>query len=361
MADLSGKTIGYICYPYNASLDTGRGHDRYAYELIKAVGALGPQCRVWESDFGDTKGSGGLGTVIRGAAGEFVFPFKLAAQRADVFHATSPLGGKTAALIGKRPLVTSILDVIHLNIKEGFDLSFKYRFKRWCIGHSTRRSDRIVTLFESTRQALIETYRVPESRVATIPIGIDHKKFFPGPARPPTGKIVFLGEATRSKGLDTLIEAMPAVLRKCPHAELIAGSQGRDLPAMQSLAKSLGVAGHVKFVGFVPEDGIRDFYLQGDCAAFPSRYGFGLPTLEAMACGVPAIAGDTLDAPEFVGDAGILVKPGNVAALAEALVTLLADPKAHDAYAARGLARAREYTWEEMGRRNAQVYGDLLG
>jgi glycosyltransferase involved in cell wall biosynthesis len=157
-----------------------------------------------------------------------------------------------------------------------------------------------------------------------------------------------------------LIEAMPPVLKKCPQAELLVGSLGRDLPAMKALARFLDVGHRVQFVGFIPEEGLRDFYLQGDCAVFPSRYGFGLPTLEAMACGIPTIVGDTLDAPEFVGDAGILVKPGEIAALAEAILVLLTDDKVRAGYAAKGLERARGYTWEEMGRRNVEVYRELL-
>ena len=352
--------IGYICFPYNSSLNTGRGHDRYAFELIRVVRESGIPTVVWEGSFLNTTGSGGLGTIAKGMLGGLTFPWLFRKPKVDIFHATSAIGGATAACLRKKPLITSILDVIPFHIQAGYDLALKYRFKKGCIETAARRSDLVITLFESNRQTLIEKLRIPESRILRIPLGLDHKKFYPGPEKSLSGTIVFLGEATRSKGLDTLIEAMPKVLKKCPFATLKVASYGRDLPALCSLAQSLGVSDHIHFSGFIPEDKIRDFYLMGDCAVFPSRYGFGLPTLEAMACGIPTIAGDTLDATEFVRDNGILVKPGDTERLAEAIILLLTEEKARQGYIRKGLECARGYTWEAMGQKYLEAYRTFI-
>lgn len=362
MRDISKERICYICYPYNSSRDTGRGHDRYAYELISRIKRRCANVDVWESKFRNVYGAGGLGTVIDGAVQECIFPFRFSRAKASIFHATSPLGGKTVALLGKRPLVTTIHDVVHLYIKEGYDISAKYRYKNWCIKTAAQKSDIVITTFPSTKRALMERLRIPSDRIEVVTIGLDHSKFFPSPKEPsPAQKILFIGEAACSKGVDTLVRAFSIVSSKISRAELIIGSEGRDLNYLKTLAKDLGLAGKARFAGFVPEERLRSFYCQGDVFVFPSRYGFGLPMLEAMACGIPTIGADTLDSRDYMQDAGILIRAGDHEQLADAIIRILSDGKVKNEYSKKGIERARAFSWEKMAQDTLRVYEKLLG
>ena len=103
MKNIEDCKISYICYPYNASLHTGRGHDRYAFRLIEEVRRKCKNVSVWESKFKDTFGAGNALTMLDGAMQECVFPFKFYKEKADIFHATSAAGGKTIGLLKKTP------------------------------------------------------------------------------------------------------------------------------------------------------------------------------------------------------------------------------------------------------------------
>ncbi|MFH1593606.1 MAG: glycosyltransferase family 1 protein [Candidatus Omnitrophota bacterium] len=355
------KKVCYVSYPYTARRDTGRGHDEYAHELISRVGKKDIDTEVWEGPFKDTYGAGGIGTSIRGAIEELVFPFKFRKATADIFHATSPIGARTAILLKKRPLITTIHDVIHLFIKSGYDILPKHRYKAWCIELAAKKSDYIVTIFEFNKDVLISKFKVSPKKIKVIPIGIDHKKFFPGPkASSSSRKIVFAGEVTRSKGVDTLIKAFSAIIKKMSDVKLVIGSTGRDMGFMRNLVSCLGLDGKVEFLGFIPDEKLQEFFAQAEIAVFPSHYGFGLPTLEAMACGTPTISGDTLDAPEFVKDAGLLVKPGNESELASAMLEVLRDNSLAAELRQKGIDRAREFTWDKMADETAKFYQEIL-
>ena len=140
---------------------------------------------------------------------------------------------------------------------------------------------------------------------------------------------------------------------------------------------SLGLAGHVEvnatverlrleqdvvFLGHVPDEDIPALYSLADLLVMPSLYeGFGLPPLEAMACGTPVVASNATSLPEVVGDAGLLVAPREACALAEAIETVLSDSQLRNRMVERGLARASTFTWERTAEETASVYRHVLG
>lgn len=363
MVDLSKVKVCYICHPYTANKDTGRGHDRYAYELIAGVKNKNINAEVWEANLKGTYGSGDNRAVVEGAMKEIIFPFKFLTAKADLFHATSPVGAKTAILLRKRPLIANIHDVIHLFIKSGYDTALKYRYKAWCIKLAVEKSDIVITPFQSNKDVLISRFDLSPEKIRVIHIGVNHERFYPIPEakeQSMTKKIIFVGEATRSKGVDTLIEAFGIVTQKMKDVELLIGSEGRDLDFLKKLALEVGVSDKTRFLGYIPEEELPKYYCMGDVAVFPSRYGFGLPTLEAMACGTPTISGATLDAPEFVGDAGILVKPGDVNQLAREIINILTDESLRKELSKKGIGKAKTFTWEKMVKETIDIYNNVL-
>jgi glycosyltransferase involved in cell wall biosynthesis len=136
----------------------------------------------------------------------------------------------------------------------------------------------------------------------------------------------------------------------------------RYWPELQERARALGVDGRVRFVDFVPSDVLPHLYSAAAAVVMPSLYeGFGLPVLEAMACGAPVIASSAGALPEAAGDAALMVDPQDEAALAEAIQRVLDDPDLARDLRAKGLARARQFSWAETARRVLEVVERVVG
>jgi glycosyltransferase involved in cell wall biosynthesis len=162
-----------------------------------------------------------------------------------------------------------------------------------------------------------------------------------------------------SKGVDVLIRAFGLVKESIGDAELlICGKRSKDQPSLEWLRREMGLR-DVTFLGYVSEDELPGYYSSATVMIFPSRCGFGLSTLEAMACGTPVIAGAVLDAPEFLDDAGILVNPDDIAVLAESIRRVLTEPGLREKLSAKSIARAKSFSWEKMAIETAEVYRDM--
>jgi alpha-1,3-rhamnosyl/mannosyltransferase len=168
-----------------------------------------------------------------------------------------------------------------------------------------------------------------------------------------------VGTVEPRKNVPRLIEAhasLAAPLRaRFPLA--LAGAPGPRAAEARERARALLPPGEVRFLGYVP-DGTATALLAGAaCLAYPSLYeGFGLPPLEAMACGTPVVASSAAAVRETVGDAAIVVDPEDVGALAAAIARVLEDPDLAARLAARGLARAARFSWAETARLTTAAY-----
>jgi glycosyltransferase involved in cell wall biosynthesis len=172
--------------------------------------------------------------------------------------------------------------------------------------------------------------------------------------------VLFVGALNLGKGIDTLIRCFHQVVRAVPDARLIVGSKGWDTPVVREIWQQSPGKDRIEFVGFIPESELRAAYIHADVSCFPSRYGFGLAIGESMACGTPTVSGRTLDAPDFVGDAGLMANPDDEDELAAQLIKLLADPKVHADYRQRGLDHMAKLTWERCAADTAEVYRTLV-
>jgi glycosyltransferase involved in cell wall biosynthesis len=140
---------------------------------------------------------------------------------------------------------------------------------------------------------------------------------------------------------------------------LVIGGTGPLLGELRQLAEQLELK-DVEFRGFVPEEGLNEFYNELDIFAFPSDYeGFGLPLLEAMACRVPVVATRLSCHPEIVGDAGVLVEP-DPQSLANGVMRLVADPGLRRDVAERGYIRSERFTWERCAEETLAVYHKVM-
>jgi glycosyltransferase involved in cell wall biosynthesis len=353
-----------ICiHPYTARKDLGFGHDRYAYELIRQLPGAGVDPTVFESGLIRSMTSAGIKEVSAVAR-------LISGYRAQVYHATATLNAMAPITARRHPLVTSILDVLWFFVRGKYDSRIKYWLKSYAIRRAAKDSDAIIVPFPSQRDFLINELKTPASRIHMIGFGIDQDQFYPPrpgevvprPAfMPAEGRLIlFVGALTLGKGIDTLIRAMPEVLRLVPDAVLIVGSKGWHEQIVKDLWEQSPARDRIRLAGFIPENELRAAYIHARVTCFPSRYGFGLAVGESMACGTPTVSGRTLDGPEYVGDAGLLVDPNDPDELADALVRALNDDALHADLRRKGLEKTCRETWQETARLTAEVYRTLV-
>jgi glycosyltransferase involved in cell wall biosynthesis len=170
-----------------------------------------------------------------------------------------------------------------------------------------------------------------------------------------------LGTVEPRKDLPTLVRAYASLAGELPHRLVLAGLAGWGQGALAAAVADSGVADRVLLCGYLPEADKAALFTGADVFAYPSRYeGFGLPVLEAMACGTPVVTTTGGSLPEVAGDAALLVEPGDPDALAAALAKLAGDPSARQAAATRGRARAAEFTWDGCAAETVAAYRRAL-
>ena len=233
-----------------------------------------------------------------------------------------------------------------------------------------RRSDAVVTFTKEESASLYELFGLTPDRAHAIPMGVDTALFRPQPpaeARAALGigpderVVVSVGRIEPFKGTDVLVRAL-ALLGESQDVRLVivGGSEGETgTEWLRETARASGVSGLVDWHAAVPQRELPAYYAAADVCAVPSLHEtFGLVALEAMACGTPVAASDAGGLRELVrhGETGLLCKPGDDAALAEALDALLSDAAVARRMGEAGVSRAQSFTWDASASRLASVY-----
>jgi glycosyltransferase involved in cell wall biosynthesis len=235
------------------------------------------------------------------------------------------------------------------------------------------RSDRIITDSENSRRDLVKYLHIPDDKISVIhnaageqfrPITLrdsekqrlEQKYGIPGPF------LLFVGTLEPRKNIPGLLKAYRRVRsRGIPHKLVIAGNKGWKYQEIFALVESLNLRNDVIFTGYVPDPDLVLLYNLADVFLYPSLYeGFGLPPLEAMACGTPVISSDVSSIPEVVGKAGILVDPTSTDRIADAIETLVRDENYRRELRHSGLIQAKRFSWERTARQTWSVYEEIL-
>ncbi|MHB1929624.1 MAG: glycosyltransferase family 4 protein [Acidimicrobiales bacterium] len=222
----------------------------------------------------------------------------------------------------------------------------------------------IVTVSESSKRDIVEQMGVRPGRLAVVPIGVDHERFRPRPEIPVVpGRIMTTASAdVPMKGLVPLLEAVAKLRVEQPDAHLVVvGRRREDSPVARTLA-NLGLEGAVRFEPGVTDEHLVRLFAEAAVAVVPSLYeGFSLPAVEAMAMGTPLVATTGGALPEVVGDAGLLVPPGDPGALAAAIGAVLADPRRAARMKAAGRRRVLDrFTWRACAEATAEHYRSVI-
>jgi glycosyltransferase involved in cell wall biosynthesis len=290
----------------------------------------------------------------------------------DVVHDNQCLG---YGLLGIRRSGLPVLATIHhpIQIDRRLELAQatggrRLSLRRWY--GFTRMQARVarrlplLTVSLAARDEIAREMRTPAGRIAVVPNGVDAELFRPLPdRRRAAGRIVATASAdVPLKGLDPLLRAF-AILRARRAAELVVVGRPRPNGPIPRLMDELGLNGSVRFVSGVPDAELVALYAGAEAAVVPSLYeGFSLPAVEAMACGLPLVATTAGALPEVVGDAALLVPPGDPCALADQLTALLADPGLRRDLGERGRTRVLDrFTWEAAAMATADRYREVIG
>lgn len=218
---------------------------------------------------------------------------------------------------------------------------------------------------ESTRDDLVER-GVPADRIVVIHPGVDVDYYTPDPSldRTDPPSFLYVGRLRRYKRVDLAIEALARARQVRPDLVLHIAGTGDDRPRLEALARGLGVAGAVHFLGFVAEDEKRRLLRTTWANLFPSpKEGWGITVMEAAACGTPSIASDSPGLRDSVrdGETGCLVPHGDVEALARRLVEFAGDRARVDALGLAGRRHAEAHTWDDAARATEAHLRGLIG
>ena len=333
-------SLGICGYPLSRGKETGRGLERVIEEFCRFL----TRNKV-SFDFYDR---GLIHSELRAVIESLAYLARLSKTRNNCYFAVYAVSGIFPAFLRKKPLVTLITDLIPFHVA-GYDNWLKYAIKRWCAKFSSVRSDWLIVGSSSIKNEIVERFGVDPGKVVVVPWGVDHTTYYPAPNITKISKrVAFLGELKLAKGIDAVIRSFKFVRQEIPHATLAIAGTGRDLEEMKRLAAQILPPESYTFVGFVPEEKMNEFYNAADLFIFPSRYGFGLSALEAMACGTPTLVGATLDARDFFFDEDLLVNPDDDREIAAKLIALLRNDNEKMKKGREAVEFARQFSWESM-------------
>jgi len=300
--------------------------------------------------------------------GEFVFLGRRVRKKGvDLYHSphyTLPLG------LGGSSVVT-IHDLIPLRFP-GYFNAVKKACAWALMKHAVRNAGAIITDSEFSRRDLLEMFRVPEEKVHAIHCGVDSQY-----ARLQDGEriqsirrmyglespfVLYVGSLKPHKNIPTLLEAFSLLAKKNVEVNLV--FVGESLSSRSSLAgkaEALGLVGRIHDLGFVSGEDLAAIYNCAEMVVLPSLYeGFGLPAIEAMACGTPAIVSNATSLPEVAGRGALVVDPRSAGEWAEAMKSILEDSSLRGDLIARGFENASRYSWKRNARETLRIYSSLL-
>ncbi|MCO5973022.1 glycosyltransferase family 4 protein [Actinoallomurus soli] len=338
------------------------GNTTYTEWLYHHLARLGVTAEVMTPP-GD--GRTGVVRALAYAAAEGVaWPGRVDHRQADLLH----YPGDTGALLPARiPIVATVHGVPSVRVP-GLRRALWERTWRMRVARLTRLAAAVITVSANSAREIEAEFGVPPDRLHVIPHGIDTRRFHPdgsadgrllAPLRLAERFVLYLGNLDPRKNLPALVEAVgrPEISRLGVPL-VVAGGSFRGSAPIEAL---LADAPHVRYLGQVPAELVAPLMRAAAVFALPSSHeGFGLPVVEAMACGTPVVTSDRGALPEVTGDAAHVITDLGPGSIAGALRDVLADDALAAVLRTRGQANARRFTWAECARRHLEVFAGLV-
>jgi alpha-1,3-rhamnosyl/mannosyltransferase len=263
------------------------------------------------------------------------------------------------------PTVVTLFDLSFVRHPEWHPADRVKHFEKYCLKKLSK-VEAIITISEFSKKEIINLLGLSPAKIYVTYLGVD-QKFMPGEKGMeglPKEYVLFLGNLEPRKNLETLLRAyqsLPGNLRE-RYPMVIAGASGWHTQELKKALHLIQDREKPILTGYVPQQLLPDLYRGASLFVYPSFYeGFGLPVLEAMACGIPVVASNTSSLPEVVGETGILINPYDADELRDAIGKVLEDPGQRKEMSERGLERAKLFSWDKCARETLSVYQEVLG
>ena len=292
-------------------------------------------------------------------------PAALKQDRVAVFHSL------TSTIPFRRPCrtVVTFCDLFH-EVHPEFVPSKARRKMSWAFAHAARHADHVIAISENTKRDIVRFYGTPEEMISVIYPGVNpfYRRLEQttesetvlagyGVAKP---FLLHVGGLTENRNITGILEALTLLKKDNVRPQLVLVGRpfwGFDLEA---LLQSRGLTDAVVHIAYASNEHLRILYNAAEVLLLPSFFeGFGIPVLEAMACGTPVVTSNTSALPEAAGDAGLLVDPREPAAIAKAVRQILNDATLKEDLIAKGIKRAEQFTWRSTAEQTLKVYHSL--
>jgi glycosyltransferase involved in cell wall biosynthesis len=337
----------------------------YSEELLKAMLAANHEDEFFvfshrllnaslPSSNGNLKFSNSAHFPVRAVYLHLLLPGVLDAAAPDICHYTNFL----APVSEHRPYVVTIHDMGLEVLRDAHPLA-KRLYTRRLIPRVAHKAKLIITNSEYSKWEIVRHLGIPEDRIRVTPLAAS-PEFAPVKARPANPYFLYVGNLEPRKNLERLIEAFARMPHK-EHQLLVVGNRWYQGGAAQQKARSLGLNGRVRFLGYVPREDLPVLFGGATALVYPSLLeGFGLPVVEAMACGTPVITSNNSSLREVAGDAAVLIDPCEVREMTEAMVRVAEDYGLRTELSRKGLKRASEFSWKRTAELTMEAYREVV-
>ncbi|MBG1244849.1 glycosyltransferase family 4 protein [Nostoc sp. NZL] len=259
-----------------------------------------------------------------------------------------------APLYSNCRFVVMVHDFIPLRFPKRFSPLTPYH--RYYIPQVINQAQHIICNSQATAKDITNFYGIPANKITPIPLAYDRTHFFPLNL-PKRNYFLYIGRQNAYKNLQRLIAAFAALPNSKDYELWLVGpSDSRYTPTLKAEVAELGITNRVKFLDYVPYGELPKIINEAIALVFPSLWeGFGLPVLEAMACGTPVITSNLSSLPEVAGDAAILINPYNTGEITEAMQVIATDLGLRSRLSSQGITHSQQFSWEKTGKATVEV------
>ncbi len=270
-------------------------------------------------------------------------------------------------------VVSVVLDLLYFPVMGSYFDEYQWKdvaYVRLFLGQSLKRANRIIAISNNTRKDVLRLFDVDPARISTAHLGVS----IPAKTDLSEGRmkevrerygltnpyVFYCGSLSPRKNIRRTVDAFATIADKIGHDFVVTGGKSWKDEEVFEAVRRCGLGDRFKKLGHLPPRDMPPLYAAADLFVYPSMYeGFGLPVLEAMACGCPVLTSNTSCIPEVAGEAAILVDPSDTQAIASGMLTILTNREEADRLRREGLARSLLFTWEKTAKNMMSVFNSL--
>lgn len=297
---------------------------------------------------------------------QFALPLKLTfGKKPDVFFSMGHYGPRFSGV----PYMVTIHDLSYLYFPELFNKNDLYQLTNWS-KYSINNSKHIIAVSNETKEDILKNYEVPASKVSVTYEGFDETRFKPQSKQSVEiiktkykivgDYIIFVGTLQPRKNIEGLIEAFNQIKQSGDVKLVIVGKKGWLFEPIFQKVKNLKLQDKVIFTDYIPDDDLPALISGAKCYVLPSLWeGFGIPVIEAQACGVPTIVSNVSSLPEVVGDSAILIDPESPKSIATAIEKILSNEKTRADLINKGFKNIKRFSWQKCAQETLKALENL--